>query len=300
MPKDCLLVQGMWRSESDPWCRYYREATSTSEEVDTALGLTMWGLYIFAALLNMNLARLAIRLSVSTPLKLAVCFYAMVCAWRAIFLNDTAERLCFFNTWPNYAFVNRSLAACGEISFGSSGGVIARDLLQKYTPDRSLARWFAVPLCIVLSILATVANCLCFTAMLKKQVWWHLLEESLWAVYGSLSALMSVVVYFHIPGHASGMRSVLLCIAFASIFWAAYIIIIDLPMYVDMSRREEERGYAPKAFLEGVKDSMQCAITSQLFTVWEEVWLWQVAYYLAGPFLLYRAASLTESKSKAS
>lgn len=135
------------------------------------------------------------------------------CAWRSFFPEIYNERITFWDTWLNSAFLGRFFANIGEMCWTSQVAFALmycteelRAYYSKYQPDRLKEFWQVPGLhCVgyMSIIFCGIAECCCNYSMFTKNYVWSGIEASLWAV-----AVASLIPYaLELHSMASSLRS---------------------------------------------------------------------------------------------
>jgi len=146
-----------------------------------------------------------------------------------------------------------------------------------------------------------VAQCCCWMGVTTQRQIWHGLEESIWAGTFAAVAVCCAVLLKHSQKHASygvfaGLvaagdkgyvhRFLVLTIP-GSVSYVMFMVLVDIPMYVNRYMEDQARGTKYLWVSEGLLDSMSCKSISKSMADWRPEIPW-----MSGYFLLSTAVSL--------
>ena len=158
-----------------------------------------------------------------------------------------------------------------------------------------------------------MAQCCCWCGITTTRQVWHGLEESIWAALaaGMLPALLFVgsccgalagrpalaelcssrgdsggpllaaPLRVAIPAGLGATQRFARVGSVCSVTFVAFMVSVDIPMYLARWRADEERGHAYLSVWEGLVDSMRCDRISRDWAVWQEDVPWMSAYFTA-------------------
>ena len=99
--------------------------------------------------------------------------FVTACAIRAMFPRKYIERICLTKTWLSYPFIGRLAATLGEIAFA----------YQLYRVTSQPAIFY----------IGVVAQFFCWAGIITTNYQWHVYEEILWLLIGTICAVSSSV-----------------------------------------------------------------------------------------------------------
>ena len=160
-----------------------------------------------------------------------------------------------------------------------------------------------------------VAQCCCWCGITTTRQIWHGLEESIWAAFAA--AMLPALVFIGgrcadlvnaaaekssaltahtldplcdslpvLPSMRTGAPAGLgVTTRFArvgsvcAVLFVIFMVTVDVPMYIERYRADEERGHTYLSFWEGVVDATRCDRVSRDWAVWREDVPWMSAYF---------------------
>jgi hypothetical protein len=212
----------------------------------------------------------------STPrieLMLLLCAaYVFGCAFRSCLPRADVQRICLFDTWLSSVVVGRSVATVAEICFAAQWTIILHQLGTMTGSDTTLnAAWVIVPLILI-------AECFSWYGVLTTNYLGNAIENSIWAV----AFFVAGIGLCRLLPEFDGPVRVVLAIAIIGIAgYLAFLMTIDVPMYLTRWRAEVADGSKPLRPLEGLRDaSMRWVVTHDL-AEWKDEIAWMSLYFSA-------------------
>jgi hypothetical protein len=198
--------------------------------------------------------------------------YVFGCAFRSFLPRADVQRICLFDTWLSSVVVGRSVATVAEICFAAQWAIILHQLGTITGADTTLnAAWVIVPLILI-------AECFSWHAVLTTNYLGNAIENSIWAV---AFFVVGIGLCRLLPEFDGPVR-VVLAIAISGIAgYLAFLMTIDVPMYLSRWRAEVADGSKFLKPLEGLRDvSMRWVVTHDL-AEWKDEIAWMSLYFSA-------------------
>src|SRR6202042_1562975 len=179
-------------------------------------------------------------------LMLVLCAaYVFGCAFRSFLPRADIQRICLFDTWLSSVVVGRSVATVAEICFAAQWAIILVQLGTMTEADTTLnAAWLIVPLILI-------AECFSWYAVLTTNYLGHAIENSIWAI---AFFLVGVGLCRLLPEFDGPVRVVLVVAIAGIVAYLAFLMTIDVPMYLSRWRAEAADGSKHLGPLEGLRD----------------------------------------------
>src|ERR1700731_3689671 len=185
----------------------------------------------------------------STPgieLMLLLCAaYVFGCAFRSFLPRADVQRICLFDTWLSSVVVGRSVATVAEICFAAQWAMILHQLGAMTGADTTLnAAWVIVPLILI-------AECFSWHAVLTKNYLGNAIENSIWAV---AFFIVGIGLSRLLPEFDGAARVVIVVAITGIVAYLAFLMTIDVPMYLGRWRTEITDSSKLLTPLEGLRD----------------------------------------------
>src|SRR3984957_13136199 len=199
--------------------------------------------------------------------------YVFGCAFRSFLPRADVQRICLFDTWLSNVLVGRSVATLAELCFAAQWVIVLQRLGATTGAVTTLnAAWIILPLIVI-------AECVSWYAVLTKNSMVHAIENSIWAVAFFAIGIGLCRLLWEFDGLARGTL-VIAIIGIAG--YLAFLITVDVPMYLARWRSNVFDGNKRLRPLEGLRDvSERCVVTHDL-AEWREEILWMSLYFSAG------------------
>jgi hypothetical protein len=196
--------------------------------------------------------------------------YVFGCAFRSFLPRADFQRICLFDTWLSNVAVGRSVATVAEICFVAQWAIVLHQLGTMTGSDTNLnAAWAIVPLILI-------AECFSWYAVLTASSWGSAVENSIWAV---AFFVVGIGLCRLLPEFQGPVRLVLAIAIVGIAGFLAFVMTIDVPMYLRRWRAEVADGSKPLKPLEGLRDVSTRWIVTHDFAEWRDEIAWMSLYF---------------------
>jgi hypothetical protein len=198
--------------------------------------------------------------------------YVFGCAFRSFLPRADVQRICLFDTWLSSVVVGRSVATVAEICFAAQWAMILHQLGTMTGTDTTLnAAWVIVPLILI-------AECFSWYAVLTTNYLGNAIENSIWAV----AFFIVGIGLCRLLAEFNGPVRVVLAIAIIGIAgYLAFLMTIDVPMYLSRWRTEVGDGSKLLRPLEGLRDVSTRWVVTHDLAEWKDEIPWMSLYFSA-------------------
>ena len=209
----------------------------------------------------------------SIELMLLLCaVYVFGCAFRSCLPRADVQRICLFDTWLSSVVVGRSVATVAEICFAAQWAIILHQLGTMTGADTTLnAAWVIVPLILI-------AECFSWYAVLTTNYLGNAIENSIWAV---AFFVVGIGLCRLLPEFDGPVRVVLAIAIIGIAGYLAFLMTIDVPMYLTRWRAEVADGSKPLRPLEGLRDVSTRWVVTHDLAEWKDEIAWMSLYFSA-------------------
>jgi hypothetical protein len=196
--------------------------------------------------------------------------YVFGCAFRSLLPRADVQRICLFDTWLSSVAVGRSVATVAEVCFAAQWTMI---LLQLGTMTGATtavnAAWVIVPLIVI-------AECFSWYAVVTTNYLHNAIENSLWAVTFFIAGvgLCRLLPEFNAP-----VRVALAMAAVGIAVYLAFLMTVDVPMYLKRWRADVAGGNRGLRPLEGLRDVSTRWVVTHDLSEWKEEIVWMSLYF---------------------
>jgi hypothetical protein len=243
-----------------------------------------WALLTLASSINIALWFLLVRQSymqaTGSPgsvsgieLMLFLCAaYVFGCAFRSVLPRADVQRICLFDTWLSSVVIGRSVATLAELSFAAQWAIVLHQLGGLAGVDTTLnVAWVIVPLIFV-------AQCCSWYGVLTTNYLANAIENSIWAV---AFLLVGVGLCRLLPEFHGVVRLALVVGIIGIAAYLAFLITIDVPMYLNRWRGGLADGGKALGPLEGLRDASTRWVVTHDFAQWKDEIAWMSLYFTA-------------------
>ena len=196
--------------------------------------------------------------------------YVFGCAFRSVLPRADVQRICLFDTWLSSVLIGRSVATVAELCFAAQWGIILTQLGRLAGADTTLtAAWAIVPLILL-------AECLSWYAVLTKNYLGNAIENSIWALAFST---VGIALCRLLPEFNGPVRWAFVVAIAGIVFYLAFLVTIDVPMYLSRWRADLAEGSKLLGFFEGLRDVSTCWIVTHDHAHWKDEIAWMSLYF---------------------
>jgi hypothetical protein len=196
--------------------------------------------------------------------------YVFGCAFRSFLPRADVQRICLFDTWLSSVVVGRSVATVAEICFAAQWAMILHQLGTMTGADTTLnAAWVIVPLILI-------AECFSWYAVLTTHYLGNAIENSIWAV---AFFIVGIGLCRLLPEFDGPVRVVLAITIVGIAGYLAFLMTIDVPMYLSRWRAEIADGSRLLKPLEGLRDVSTRWIVTHDLAEWKDEIAWMSLYF---------------------
>lgn len=198
--------------------------------------------------------------------------YVFGCAFRSFLPRADVQRICLFDTWLSSVAVGRSVATVAEVCFVAQWAIILHKLGTMTGADTTLsAALVIVPLIII-------AECCSWYAVLTTHYLWNAIENSLWAV---AFFIIGIGLCRLLPEFDGPVRGVLAAAIAGIVAYLAFLMTVDVPMYLSRWRAGLADGSRLLRPLEGLRDVRTRWIVTHDVAAWKGEMTWMALYFSA-------------------
>src|SRR4051794_21949944 len=241
-----------------------------SELQDHRTGVAVWSF-----LTNTLLAQQAGSLgspSLNQLMLLLCAAYVFGCAFRSFLPRADVQRICLFDTWLSSVVVGRSVATVAEVAFAAQWAIILHQLGTITGAETVLnAAWVIVPLIVV-------AECFSWYAVLTRNFLGNAIENSIWAV---AFFFVGVGLCRLLPEFDGAIRAIFAVAIVGTAGYLAFLLAVDVPMYLNRWRANLANGSMLLSPLEGLRDASTRWVVTHDIAEWKDEIPWMSLYFSA-------------------
>ena len=247
----------LWRARSNPLTWWWSMLTLVSV-INIALWLVVYREFRAQPVGGMDL------------MLLLCAGYVFGCAFRSVLPRADVQRICLFDTWLSSVLVGRSVATVAEVCFVVQWAIILQQLGALTGSDAVLnVAWIIVAVILI-------AECCSWYAVLTTNFLYNAIENSLWAVAFFLVGigLCRLLPEFH------GAARVVLVLSIAGIVaYLAFLVTVDVPMYLSRWRAGLADGSRLLGLFEGLRDVSTRWVRKHDIAYWKGEIAWMSLYF---------------------
>jgi hypothetical protein len=196
--------------------------------------------------------------------------YVFGCAFRSFLPRADVQRICLFDTWLSSVVIGRSVATVAELCFAAQWAIVLYQLGEIAGVDTSLnIAWAIVPLIVV-------AQCCSWHGVLTTNHLAHAVENSIWAV----AFLLVGIGLCRLLSEFDSLVRLGLAVAIIGIAtYLAFLISVDVPMYLSRWQDGLADGNKLLGPLEGLRDASTRWVVTHDFAQWKDEIAWMSLYF---------------------
>src|SRR5215510_8971174 len=247
----------LWRARSNPLAWWWAMLTLVS-----VVNIALWFL-LYRELSSQPVG--------SMELMLLLCAaYVFGCAFRSVLPRADVQRICLFDTWLSSVLVGRSVATVAEVCFIVQWAIILQQIGAITGSDAVVnVAWIIVQLILI-------AECFSWYAVLTTNFLYNAIENSLWAVAFFLVGLGLCRL---LPEFQGPVRAVLVLSIAGIAAYLAFLIAVDVPMYLSRWRANLAEGNQLLGLLEGLRDVSTRWVRTHDIAHWKGEIAWMSLYF---------------------
>ena len=196
--------------------------------------------------------------------------YVFGCAFRSFLPRADVQRICLFDTWLSSVVIGRTVATVAEICFAAQWVLVLHRLGTMTGADTTLnVAWAILPLIVI-------AECFSWYAVLTRNYLGNSIENSIWAV---AFFIIGIGLCRLLPEFDGPVRMVLAVAAIGIAGYLAFLMAIDVPMY--LRRWRTELGDRSKFMrpLAGLYDVSTRWVVTHDLAEWKDEIPWMSLYF---------------------
>ena len=198
--------------------------------------------------------------------------YVFGCAFRSFLPRADVQRICLFDTWLSSVLVGRSVATVAEVCFAIQWAIVLHQLGTITGAETTLnAARIVTPLIII-------AECFSWYAVLTTNYLGNAIENSLWAV--AFSAV-GIGLCRLLPEFDGAVCVVLIVAIIGIAGYLAFLVTVDVPMYLSRWRAKVSDGAKFMRLLEGLRDTSTRWVVTHDIAEWKDEMTWMALYFSA-------------------
>jgi hypothetical protein len=198
--------------------------------------------------------------------------YVFGCAFRSLLPRADVQRICLFDTWLSSVAVGRSVATVAEVGFAAQWAMILLQLGTMSGAETAVyAAWVIVPLILI-------AECFSWYAVVTTKYLYNAVENSIWAVAFFIAG---IGICRLLPEFEGAVRVVLVGTVIGIAVYLAFLMTVDVPMYLKRWRADVTGGSRILRPLEGLRDVSTRWVVTHDLSEWKEEIVWMSLYFSA-------------------
>jgi hypothetical protein len=195
--------------------------------------------------------------------------YVLACGIRATWPRQDGERVCMWDHPLSPPLIGRSLACCAELAFAALVCATLVRVIRSPAMPRIASIIFAAN---------AAAQTFCNYSVITRDQRGHVLEESIWALSGVAVTFLCARQLLQY-GYPQPNGRFLLLSALGGAVYVAFMVIVDVPMYIQRSLEDAAVGRKFAGFAEGIAEMSACRLISQSDSYWRVEMPWMSLYF---------------------
>jgi hypothetical protein len=185
-------------------------------------------------------------------------------------VKSDVQRIGLVDSWLSSVLVGRSVATAAELCF------MAQSALLLYEAAEATGSRFGVAVSRLIVPRIAVAEVCSWTAVLTTCYLGNVVEESIWALSGSLLVIGCIVVWSHCR---AARRPFLAAALVLGTMYVLFMCTVDIPMYVSRWQADEAGGRAYLTLSRGLVDAWSHRVVTFSWEEWRTEIPWMTLYF---------------------
>ena len=196
--------------------------------------------------------------------------YVLGCGYRSFLPVFDVPRVVMVDSFASSVIVGRTVATIAELSFAAQWALLLRG------GALTTGHRFGLRVAHAIVPMIAIAEVNSWYAVLTTRNIGHVVEETLWGTAAVLSVLAMLLMWPQAT--ARGRRWLGLAIA-AGLLYAAYMFLVDVPMYWARWLADEAAGRAYPTLAAGIADASGRWTVSHDWAHWRTEVVWMTLYF---------------------
>lgn len=202
--------------------------------------------------------------------------YVGGCAFRSFLPRIDLERVCLVQMELSNMMVGRSVATVAELCFVAQGA-----LLLHHAGSRTGAKFVSTVAKLLVPIIV-VAECASWYAILSKNYFGHVVENSIWTLTAVLLLTSFVYLWPYSGRRQQHFLSGMMIFAFGYI---VFMMTVDVPMYWSRWNASLSTGMGYLSLAQGVLDALRPCVVNFDWSKWRMEIPWMTLYFSVAVWL---------------
>jgi hypothetical protein len=196
--------------------------------------------------------------------------YVAVCAFRSWRPRVDVERYCLVDSPLSSVFVGRTAATIAEVCFAVQVALVLHQVgVVAHVPWIVTASYLVVPPLVL-------AQAFCWHSVLTLSHLGHAIEESLWTATLSMTGVCLAIASTRLDGGWFWLAAAWAVLAAG---FAAFMTLVDIPMYVSRWRRARRERQPVLSLRDGLMDARSRRVLTTEWVAWRPEVAWLTGYF---------------------
>lgn len=196
--------------------------------------------------------------------------YVFGCAFRSALPVFDVPRIVLYDTWLSSVIVGRSVATVAEMCF------VAQWALMLRSAASAAGSQFAASVSRTILPLIAIAEVCSWYSVLTTANIGHVIEEATWGTSAMLVVVSLSALYPRCPQR---WRPAIVVAIVAGVAYAAYMFLVDVPMYWSRWLDDQAVGKPYLSLVEGLFDTAERRVVSHHWETWRGEMMWMTLYF---------------------
>jgi hypothetical protein len=196
--------------------------------------------------------------------------YVFGCGFRSVLPRADVQRIGLYDSWASSVMVGRSVATLAELCF------VAQWALLLHLVSKDAGSRFGMVVARLLVPLIVVAEVFSWYSVLTTSYLGNTVEESIWALSASLLLVSCAALLFRCSAERRPLLAGVLALGLA---YVAFMVTVDIPMYLSRWLADEANGRAYLSLAQGVEDVWSRRCITFAWEEWRTEMPWMSLYF---------------------
>jgi hypothetical protein len=199
--------------------------------------------------------------------------YVLGCGFRSVLPMVEVPNICLHDVWLSRIAITRSISTFAEICFVLQWALLLREA------GAATGSRFTLRVSRLLVPIIVLAELFCWYAVLTTTYLPHALENAHWTLAATLTVAAFIALWPRVG--KTGRRFLAAAIVGGS-GYVAFMVIIDVPMYLSRWQADLVSGREARSLLDGLHAVLQGCGVQNDWAVWREDAVWLSLYFTFG------------------
>lgn len=196
--------------------------------------------------------------------------YTLGCGFRSVLPRADLRRVVLVDSWISAIFIGRTVATIAELSFVLQWSFLLYEL-GLFSQNKTVLKLSKWPFPIIF-----IAELFSWYACTTSNYMGTIIEESLWAIAAAITVYGLWISSVH---YIKEQLKFLYMAIVAGLMYVLYMLMVDVPAYVNKWMADEKTGKVYKSVQDGLIETTQQWTVGLTYQDWQYEMIWMTLYF---------------------